>query len=119
PQNKSFQQGSDSAAPQTLIGCIDVLIGYPSQETAMLGLLIISELHQSKGYGREALALLEDQLHQYPQIQKIRIGVVETNSEVLSFWKKQGVAEIGERKPYVNGDVRSEVLVLEKFLRRN
>jgi diamine N-acetyltransferase len=43
----------------TMVGCADLIRGYPGPATAMLGLLLISEPHQGKGIGRQALQLLE------------------------------------------------------------
>ena len=34
-----------------LIGCVDLIRGYPDRKTAMLGLLLLSEEFQSKGFG--------------------------------------------------------------------
>lgn len=100
----------------TLIGCIDVLRGFPKSETAMLGLLLLRESYQGKGFGRQAYLQLEDILHDWPEINTVRICVVESNIRVLGFWKKLGFFDTGIRRPYNKGIISSQVIILEKML---
>jgi RimJ/RimL family protein N-acetyltransferase len=100
----------------SLIGCIDLLRGFPKPETAMIGLLLLREPHQRKGFGQRAYLQVEDKLRAWPEITKVRISVVESNGEVLGFWKKLGFAETGTRRPYESGNVSSQAIVLEKPL---
>ena len=37
-----------------LVGCLDVMRGYPAGDIAFLGLLLIAEAHQGQGIGRAA-----------------------------------------------------------------
>lgn len=103
-------------AEQRLIGCADFIRGYPSHETAMIGLLLLSEEDQGKGWGREAYFKIENHCRQWPEIRKMRIAVVATNNIVIPFWKKLGFADSGVRRPYHLGSVHSESLILEKPL---
>lgn len=101
----------------SLIGCIDLLKGFPSPDTVMIGLLLLRESHQAKGLGREAYNQLEVTLRDWPGVKTVRISVVKSNEEVLGFWKKLGFVETGVRRPYQNGLVSSEAIILEKPLR--
>ena len=97
-----------------LVGCIDALKGFPSEDTAMIGLLLLAENHQGKGLGKIAYRTLESIFSNWNEISRIRISVVGTNDEVLGFWKKLGFKETGVRRPYENGSIRSEAIILEK-----
>jgi RimJ/RimL family protein N-acetyltransferase len=101
-----------------LIGCADVIRGYPEPHQAMLGLLLLSEDAQGKGRGQHALSAVEEKIRAWPEIRTIRIGVVESNEQVLGFWKKMGFKDTGARRPYEQGNVRSQTIVLEKPLTR-
>ena len=87
--------------------------GWPRTDTAHIGLLLVAERHQRRGYGRAAYDAIEQEAHGWGA-KRMRIGVVRTNEEVLPFWEKLGFAPTGEVKPYRYGPVVSEVLILEK-----
>jgi len=55
-------------------------------------------------------------LDAWPEVNKIRIGIVKTNSEVIAFWLAMGFTDTGLRKSYQENTVKSEVVVLEKTL---
>lgn len=97
-----------------MVGCIDLICGYPKPDTAMLGLFLLSESCQRKGLGKQAYTFLERKIQAFGDIKRIRIGVVRTNDIVLPFWKKLGFIETGELKPYQHEHVSSETIVLEK-----
>jgi GNAT superfamily N-acetyltransferase len=82
-----------------MVGCIDLIRGCPTSETAWLGLLLLREDHCRRGFGSAAYRELESQVRRWPRIQKIGLGVVATNSEVCAFWEKQGFRQTGDVKP--------------------
>jgi len=98
-----------------MIGCIALLRKYPDEPTIMLGLLLLSEKYQRKGLGTQAHNKLEEIIKGWKNFEKIRIGVLITNQEVLPFWKKMGYIE-KDRKPYKHGDIETEVIVLDKTI---
>ncbi len=97
-----------------MVGCADVIRGYLTEDTALIGLLLISERHQRQGIGKLAYSHLESAIRVWHGIKKIRIGVVITNDIVLPFWKSLGFVETGEVKPYRYDKLESETLILEK-----
>ena len=101
-----------------LVGCADLVRGYPDSETAMLGLLLLRESHQHMGLGRSAYLAIENFVRSWKQITRMRIGVVAANDSVHPFWKNLGFVETGLRRPYQEGAVVSETIVLEKPLLR-
>lgn len=100
-----------------MIGCADVIRGHPTNTTAMIGLLILSEKFHGIGLGKEAYSLIENLCLSWPEINTARIGVLETNSKVLPFWKKLGFVETGRRVPYSEGTIKCETIVLEKKIK--
>jgi GNAT superfamily N-acetyltransferase len=99
-----------------MVGCADLIRGYPRPATAMLGLLLISERHQHQGIGRLGYGLLEHVVQDWAVCDRVRIGVVRTNEEVIPFWIRLGFAATGEWRPYRYASVSSEVVVFEKSL---
>jgi len=100
-------------AGDEMVGCVDVIRGWPRPDTAHIGLLLIAEQHQRTGLGRAAYHALQKEIQAWGA-KRVRIGVVRTNDDVLPFWRKLGFAPTGEVKPYRYGPVVSEVLILEK-----
>lgn len=98
-----------------MIGCIDLCRGFPNESTVTLGLLLLSENHQRKGLGTKVYNILEELIKEWKSINKIRIGVLVSNIEVLPFWKKMGYTEVS-RKPYKHGDIETEVITLDKSI---
>jgi hypothetical protein len=72
----------------------------------MLGLLVISESEEKKGYGKLAYQAIEGFVLSWKGTRKVRIGVIATNGGVLPFWRSLGFVETGARA--------SETIVLEK-----
>lgn len=94
------------------IGVSDLILGYPNQRTAFLGLLLLDEAWQGQGLGRKAYQLHEEFVLER-DFQNIRLAVVESNP-VMTFWKKNGFSETGISKPYENQIVKTQITVLEK-----
>jgi diamine N-acetyltransferase len=100
-----------------MIGCADVIRGYPTPEKAVIGLLLLVEARQRNGLGRAFATLVEEAVGAWPAIERLRIGVVKSNRGALAFWRKLGYREAGEIKP-AGPDFVSEVVVLEKPIAR-
>jgi diamine N-acetyltransferase len=100
-----------------MIGCADVIRGYPVDESAVIGLLLLAEPWQRRGLGRAFAALVEQRIAVWPEIARYRLGVARSNPSALVFWRKLGYRETGEVKPPADGFV-SEVIVLEKPVAR-
>jgi GNAT superfamily N-acetyltransferase len=96
-----------------MIGCIDLCRAFPNESTVTLGLFLLSEKNQRKGLGTEAYKKLEEVIKGWGDFEKIRLGVLVSNIEVLPFWHKMGYKE-KERKPYKHGDIETELITLEK-----
>lgn len=104
-------------AGERMIGCADVIRGYPVRAKALIGLLLLAENWQRKGFGRAFALLLEQVIADWPEIPTLRIGVVDRNVGAIAFWRKLGYRETGEvkRSPSFAGNV----VVMEKALSRD
>ena len=96
-----------------MIGCADVLRGYPDRPRAVIGLLLLTEQWQRQGLGRAFAQLVEQTIAGWPEIERFRVGVISTNPGALRFWRKLGYVETGEVKPGAP-DFRGDIIVLEK-----
>lgn len=100
-----------------MIGCADVIRGYPVPDKAVIGLLLLAENWQRRGLGRALATLLEQAIAGWNEIATLRVGIVASNTGALAFWRKLGYSETGEVKPAASGFV-AETIVLEKPLQR-
>jgi ribosomal protein S18 acetylase RimI-like enzyme len=101
----------------SMIGCADVIRGYPTREKAVIGLLLLAESWQRRGLGRAFATLIEQAIAGWPEIERLRLGVCESNTSALDFWRKLGYHDTGEIKPAPPGFIAA-VRVMEKPLCR-
>jgi RimJ/RimL family protein N-acetyltransferase len=99
-----------------MIGCADVIRGYPTADKAVIGLLLLAESWQQYGFGRAFAALVEQAIADWSAITRLRIGVALANPRALRFWQRLGYIETGEVKPADPGGF--PIAVLEKPLAR-
>ncbi|HVP86589.1 MAG TPA: GNAT family N-acetyltransferase [Casimicrobiaceae bacterium] len=118
PPNKTYEDKFvwGLYAGEAMIGCADVIRGYPVREKAVIGLLLLAQPWQRRGLGRAFAQLVEQAIGVWPEIERLRIGVVAVNEGALAFWRKLGYRETGEIK--ANPEFVREVVVLEKPLAR-
>lgn len=103
-------------AGEAMIGCADLIRGYPTREKAVIGLLLLAEPWQRQGLGRAFALLIEQRIAAWSEVTTLRLGVVKTNAGALAFWGKLGYRETGEVKS--TSEFVADVIVLEKPLRR-
>ena len=104
-------------AGDDMIGCADVIRGYPARDKAVIGLLLLAENWQRRSFGRAFALLVEQMIAVWPEITTLRVGVVEQNVGALAFWRKLGYVETGEVKAAGQAYL-ARVVVLEKPLAR-
>jgi GNAT superfamily N-acetyltransferase len=104
-------------AGDAMIGCADVIRGYPVRERAVIGLLLLAEPWQRRGIGRAFERLVVQSFADWTEITTARIAVIATNTDALAFWRKLGYRETGERRaaspPFV-----ADAIVLERPIAR-
>lgn len=96
-----------------LIGCADVFLRWPTDAVAMIGLFVLRASLHRRGHGRAAYRALEEALGRLG-FSRVRIAVLRENEGAFAFWRRLGFVETGERKPYVDGTVRTEAVLFEK-----
>jgi GNAT superfamily N-acetyltransferase len=72
-----------------MVGCADVIRSYPANDCAFIGLLLLSEAHQSRGYGKTALNLIEEVARGW-SCSKLRLAAISTNPRAFAFWQREG-----------------------------
>ena len=68
---------------------MDLILGYPTDEIAFIGLFMTNVHHQNKGVGSN---IINDVCNYLKQLgyKKVRIGVDKENPQSNSFWKRIG-----------------------------
>ena len=95
-----------------LVGCMDLIRGYPEPDVAFLGLLLFSETHQGQGLGVSALEHIAS-LSRSWRCAALRLAVIDKNERALAFWRREGFRELC-RKPAIN--FAGDAIVLHKAL---
>lgn len=81
----------------SLVANMDLVLGYPTDEIAFIGLFMINVRYQNKGIGSDIIRDVCNYLKQ-TDYKKVRIGVDKENPQSNSFWKKNGFYIISEKE---------------------
>lgn len=81
----------------SLVANMDLILGYPTDEIAFIGLLMTNVLYQNKGIGSSIVGDVCNYLKQLGY-KKVRIGVDKENLQSNSFWRKNGFYLISEKE---------------------
>lgn len=95
-----------------LVGCLEMVRGYPEADIAFIGLLLFQERSQRRGYGPQVLRLAEAIGISW-QCRALRIAVIDTNPRALAFWEREGFIEL-LRKPAM--DYAGQAIVMQRVL---
>jgi RimJ/RimL family protein N-acetyltransferase len=115
PENSKVVLGAWAAGE--LVAVVDLLRGYPNDRTAFIGLLEVHGRHQRQGLGAASYGLTEQYVaNAWPEIEKLRLAVVDTNAEAARFWMVMGFEPTGEAKPYRYDKLESVARLYEKRL---
>lgn len=79
----------------SLIAILDLIIGYPNENTAFIGWFMMNRDGQGNGIGseivQEILACIKNL-----NLQKVRLAYIKGNRQAKQFWLKNGFAPTGE-----------------------
>lgn len=92
-----YSMTAETGGGTAMIGCADLIRGYPEPDIAFIGLLLFAEAAQGAGYGPRALREIE-RLAAGWGCRRLRLAVIETNPRAIAFWRREGFAEL-YRKP--------------------
>ena len=90
---------------ETLIAIMDLILEYPTKDTAFIGLFMMDFEYQNKNLGSKIIS----ESAKYLKIlgfHKIRLGVDKENPQSNAFWKKNDFIAVGE----------SEYIIMELLL---
>ncbi len=99
-----------------LVGCADVIRGWPTPSTALIGLLLVDEAHRGHGLGKSGYQEVEAKVRRWPEIDVLRVSVLRSSAAVLPFWRRVGFVDTGEVRPCVYDKLASESIILAKPL---
>lgn len=98
-----------------IIGVLDLLKGYPEQNCAWIGLLLIhGELHGKRIGSNIVAAVLEAAKN--TGYETVQLGVIENNLQGLKFWDKHGFKRIRESKNSSDSATSLKIVIMEKRL---
>ncbi|MBQ7352044.1 MAG: GNAT family N-acetyltransferase [Clostridia bacterium] len=78
-----------------LVAILDLIDGYPNKKTAFIGLFMVDINLQRLGVGKNIISELIKFLKSKKFIY-CDLGVIETNTEAISFWNKLGFKNTGK-----------------------
>jgi len=82
---------------EALVAVMDLILAYPTKETAYIGFFMVDAGYQNQGIGsgliNETLTYLKEMGYE-----KVRLGVDRGNPQSYAFWLKNGFAVIREEK---------------------
>ena len=81
-----------------LCAVLDLIAGYPDNETAFIGWFLLDGSLHRKGIGSAMMRELFDALKK-ASFRSIRLGFVEGNSESEGFWRSLGFSPTGKKSP--------------------
>lgn len=79
----------------TLIAVLDLILGYPDEHTAFVGLFMTRREIQGKGVGSALMADCARCL-QAQGFRRMRLAYAKGNPQSAAFWRKNGFRETGE-----------------------
>lgn len=80
-----------------LAAIMDLILGYPAEDIAFIGLFMMNLDYQGKGIGSKIM-MESTRYLQTLGFQKVRLGVDKGNPQSNAFWKKNGFAVIGKNE---------------------
>ena len=112
----SIEQFIDDTAGET-IGAIDLFDFEPQHERAGVGILVYDPAQRGKGYGAEALALLEEYARTVLRLRQLWCNVLADNVPSLTLFERAGFRRVGVKKEWIRTPegYKDEVL-LQKLL---
>ena len=90
---------------ETLVAVMDLILKFPEEETAYIGLFMIDIKYQNKGIGSHIIGEVTEQLKLCGYL-KVRLGVDKGNPQSFAFWTKNQFKVVAEK----------EYIIMEKKL---
>ena len=98
------------------VGMVDITDISFLHHRAEVGIVIARE-HQEKGFGTEALSLVEDYARRIPQLNQLFAYVSTDNHPSAHLFQQAGYEHTGTLKGWIHGNgAYTDVMVFQKFL---
>lgn len=96
---------------EKLIAIMDLIVEYPNEDTAFVGLFMLEKSVQGNGVGTDIIAEFCSYMKNVGY-SFVRLGYVKGNPQSRAFWLKNGFEETG----VVCHNEKYDIIVLEKIL---
>lgn len=96
-----------------LIALTDCVYGYPREDVCMLGLLLVDKRYRRNGIGKTVFGYAVEQA-KAKGMNRIRIGVFESNENALRFWSRLGFERVDVKGPVSVGEKKHMIEVFER-----
>lgn len=80
---------------ELLVAVLDILDGYPDEETCFIGFFMVNILYQGQGIGSEIIGSVLAYVKKIGKA-KVRLGIDKENPQSKAFWKKNDFKIIKE-----------------------
>ncbi len=87
---------------ESLVGIMDLILGYPEKEIAFIGLFMMNTQYQNKGVGTEIISEIIMYLKSLGY-KEIRLGVDKGNPQSHAFWTKNNFVTMREAEYILMG----------------
>lgn len=77
------------------VAVMDLILGYPQEQTAFIGFFMVAAAHQGTGLGSALVGEAMEYLRSLGYT-TLRLGVDKGNPQSLAFWKKNGFTQVDE-----------------------
>lgn len=103
---------------EELVGYAEVLRGWPSVDSWIIGILLVDTAARSRGIGHEVSeAVCADAAT--AGMRAVLVGVIASRTRSLAFWNREGFTNEVLRRQLTIGDVEHEIIRLERELETN
>ncbi|WP_202708876.1 GNAT family N-acetyltransferase [Sporosalibacterium faouarense] len=99
----------------SLVAVIDMVSNYPEKGEWIIGLFLIHTKIRGIGLGREIHNLIKNFIIS-KGAEKLRIGVLEQNTNALKFWNKIGYKQTKITEPRKFGTKESKAVIMNYYL---
>lgn len=101
-------------AEDRLVGCLDVIRGYPEPSFAYVGLFVLEQEQRDQGFGAKLWNLAETIIGSWNEIKKWRLGVALQNKAAERFWHRMEFLPTGEKSISHSRGFEIECALFEK-----
>jgi RimJ/RimL family protein N-acetyltransferase len=114
---KPVERGT-AAAGAEMIGLVDFRLGWPGDDMAYIGMIMVAEPLQRQGLATKAWLTLKPWLATQAGVKTVRLGVEQFNHGALKFFTHLGFQLTGESNRLRVGDKLVRLLYMEREIGR-